>query len=153
MFRRESCGESFATSLAVLTVTYNTPTMNVNETKVTIKGMWRIRDAQMKRKEVNCIEIWIYVFLSQSWVKILCNWSLYQKACWYSMLKTLMERRPQNWLMPSVCTVTHSMQAGHVDIISIFVLRTEALQTVYFIKHTGADMYSHRRTQTSCDMS
>ena len=117
-------------SLAVLTVSNNTPSTNVNGTKVAIRGntannTWRIRDTQMKRKEVNCFDVWISVFLSQSWVKVLCNWSVYQKACWYLMLKILMERRPQKRLMPWVGTVTHHMQTSHIHIISIFVLRTE----------------------------
>lgn len=150
MFRRESCGESFPTSLAVLTVTYNTPTVNVNETKVTMKGMWRIRDAQMKRKGVNCIEVWIYVFSVTDMGKN----SVQLIPASESMLVFYAENfdgektTKVTYALGMYCK-THSIQTGHVHIIRIFVLRTEALQTVYFIKHTGADMYSHRRTQTS----
>ena len=143
MFRRESCGESVPTSLAVLTVTYNTPTINVNETKVTMKGMWRIRDAQMKRKGVNCIEVWIYVFLSQTWVKILCNWSLHQKACWYSMLKTLMARRPQKWLMPSVCTVKLILCKLVMFILSVFLYWGQKHYRQYILLSTLGQTCTH----------
>lgn len=142
-------GES-SISLAVLTVTYNTPTVNVNETKVTMKGMWRIRDAQMKRKGVNCIEVWIYVFSVTDMGKNSVQLIPASESMLVFYAENFDGEKTTKALMPSVCTVKLILYKLVMFILSGFLYWvTEVIQTVYFIKHTGADMYSHRRTQTS----
>ena len=138
IFARGVFGEIFPSSLPVLTGANNT-TIEISVRKITIRqktsdSLWRIGHMCSIEKESSEL-YWglnFFFFLLQTWVKILSKWFAYQKIWWYSMLKILMEKRQQKWLMLSVYTIAYSMETSHVHIISIFIQRTEVHTDVTF---------------------
>ena len=119
------CGKSVPSSLAVLTHSSHTAPRNVIETELAIQGMienslWRTRHVQLKRKTVNCIEVSIFFFVtdtSKIFSEPICvsDNTLVLYAENFDRVKTTKVTHT------SVYAAAYSVQLSHVHILNIFL--------------------------------
>ena len=67
--------------------------------------------------------------------KFFSSWFLCRTTCWYSMLKTLMEWRPQKWLMPRyICSIFYATYS--CSYYQYFYMKNRGAYTAYIILST-----------------